>query len=431
MNQVEERISAAVQAAAGSVRDIRPLVLPPPADGPRRLGSAARARRARRLRTRLTPLTAAAAVIALAISLVIVRDIPNGHVVPPASPAPTVDGVPPYYVTLDAHSNLVVGETVTRARLATVQSPAGIPFAGVTAAADDRTFVVDTASGGALDTLGPPALYLLRIVPGAAHPARLTRLPIAMPSGAGIAAMALSGSGRELAIGSVGNSTKPGQTWQLRIYSVPTGKLLRTWSMRSQSVLAPGDASSGGELNRWELTWINGDRDIAFDVVTRPYHWSVRVVSMTGGGSDLIADSRVLWSSQHSAVCLHNGVLVSSDGKTLLCLDSTAAIKKIDGKYKFNFKLTVFAFSASTPKSGHFLFTIASGWTHGGIVAFNVLWHDASGGAVVMNWYSGSGSKPGWHTGVFSHGSFRALPTPPGVDTPRSAGSWDQPPVTW
>jgi hypothetical protein len=30
---------------------------------------------------------------------------------------------------------------------------------------------------------------------------------------------------------------------------------------------------------------------------------------------------------------------------------------------------------------------------------------------------------------VFSHGRFRALPTPPGVDTPRSATSW--PPITW
>lgn len=428
MNQVEERISAAVQAAAGSVRDIRPLVLPPPADGPRRLGSGARARRARRLRTRLAPLTAAAAVIALAISLVIVRDIPNGHVVPPASPAPTVDGVPPYYVTFDAHGNLVVGETVTGARLATVPPPAGIPFRGVTAAADDRTFVVDTASGGVNDISSRRVWYLLRIVPGAARPARLTRLPIAMPSGAGIAAMALSGSGRELAIATVRNWnwTQPGGTWQLRIYSVPTGKLLRTWSARSHSLFALGNASVG-ELNRNELTWINGDREIAFDVVTRPDHGSVRVISMTGGGSDLIADSRVLWSSQHSAIC-YNAAVASSDGKTLLCVENTLAARKIDGKYEFNFTWKVFVFSASTPKSGHFLFTIASGWAFAGtLAAFSPLWYDASGRAVVMNWYSRGGSKPGWHNGVFSHGRFRALPTPPGVDTP--ATSW--PPVTW
>jgi hypothetical protein len=424
MNQVEERISAAVQAAAGSIRDIRPLVLPPADGRPRRPGSGARARRPR---TWLAPVAAAAAVIALAISLVIVRDIPNGHVVPPASPAPTVDGVPPYYVTFDAHGNLVVGETVTGARLATVPPPAGVPFRGVTAAADDRTFVVDTASGGALDILSHRVWYLLRIAPGVAHPAQLTRLPIAMPSGAGIAAMALSGSGRELAILAVRNWTKPGQTYQLRIYSVPTGKLLRTWSTRSQSAIVLGDASFG-ELNRDDLTWINDDRDIAFYVLTRPGGRSMRVISMTGGGSDLIADSRVLWSSQHSAVCSNGGMLVSSDGNTLLCFETTAVVRKVGGK--FNLTLTVFAFSASTPKSGHFLFTIASGWASAGtFAAFYPLWWDASGGAVVMNWYSRSGSKPTGRTGVFSHGRFRALPTPPGVDTPRSATSW--PPITW
>ena len=40
------------------------------------------------------PLTAVAAVIVLAISLVIIRDIPNGRVTPPAPPAPAADRGP-------------------------------------------------------------------------------------------------------------------------------------------------------------------------------------------------------------------------------------------------------------------------------------------------------------------------------------------------
>jgi hypothetical protein len=51
-----------------------------------RLGSAAQARRARWFRSWIAPVTAATAVVALAISLVIVRDIPNARVVSPAGP---------------------------------------------------------------------------------------------------------------------------------------------------------------------------------------------------------------------------------------------------------------------------------------------------------------------------------------------------------
>jgi hypothetical protein len=94
--------------------------------------------------------TAAAAVIALAISLMAVRDIPNRRAVPPAGPAPAAD-VPPYNValqqtgkSLSSPEGLVVGDTFTGARLATIPPPRGSTFAGVTGAADDRTFVVDT-----------------------------------------------------------------------------------------------------------------------------------------------------------------------------------------------------------------------------------------------------------------------------------------------
>ena len=46
------------------------------------------------------PLAAGVAVIALAISLVVIKDLPSGPVVvAPPGPA-TVSGVPPYYVTL-------------------------------------------------------------------------------------------------------------------------------------------------------------------------------------------------------------------------------------------------------------------------------------------------------------------------------------------
>jgi hypothetical protein len=87
VNTVEEKIRAATRAEAATLRELGPLRLPP-APGELPGPEAARTRRQRRLRPWIAPVTAAAAVIALAISLVIVRDIPNGRGVPPARPVP-------------------------------------------------------------------------------------------------------------------------------------------------------------------------------------------------------------------------------------------------------------------------------------------------------------------------------------------------------
>ena len=105
-----------------------------------------------------------------------------------ARPVPVVDGVPTYYAGLAKTSDvqtspeqIVVGDTVTGKRLATVAPPAGTTFAGITGAADDRTFVVDTQPGS-LDPESEPwqprTWYLLGSIrsgaPGpadaAAHP---------------------------------------------------------------------------------------------------------------------------------------------------------------------------------------------------------------------------------------------------------------------
>src|SRR6202034_238222 len=94
--------------------------------------------------------------------------------------------------------------------LAVIPPPSGQTFSGVTAAADDRTFVVMSYDGATQET----TWYLLRLTPGAAHPARLTKLPVkplrAQPTG-----LALSPDGRELAIMFA--------SFQLQVYSVSSG----------------------------------------------------------------------------------------------------------------------------------------------------------------------------------------------------------------
>ena len=179
MNPVESTVVAATRAYGDIVREIRPLDLT-------RVPAAARPRagaRRHRLRSWLVPATAAAAVRALAIALVIVRDLPNGRVVP-ALPSATGSGVPPYYVAVTGPTGwyayaplassppavLAIGETLTGKRLATITPPRGSRFVGVTGAADDRTWVVSTMH---TSLRASPALsvtwYLLRFTPGAGY----------------------------------------------------------------------------------------------------------------------------------------------------------------------------------------------------------------------------------------------------------------------
>ena len=115
MTTTEDAVRAATRAYGETVTEIRPLDLTRPA--PR-----TRPRRPRRFPAWVAPVTAAAAVIALAISLVLVRGIPNGPVVPAKRPAPAGGAVPRYYANpvaagKNAWLDLAIGDLFTGARL--------------------------------------------------------------------------------------------------------------------------------------------------------------------------------------------------------------------------------------------------------------------------------------------------------------------------
>jgi hypothetical protein len=166
MNSVEDQVRAATRAQASAMRAVRPLRLPPaPGAAPARRAAS----RPRRWRRWMAPVTAAVAMIAVAVSLVIVRAISNGPVVPPAGSASAPTVPPRYYVAISGGAigwygyapltstksvppnHLVVGDTATGNKLATIAAPTGTAWTGVTAAADDRTFVAL-----AEPTAGPP-----------------------------------------------------------------------------------------------------------------------------------------------------------------------------------------------------------------------------------------------------------------------------------
>ena len=192
MSSVEDRVHAAMSAAADlaawEIRTAPPLRLPAePEAGPRRV------RPPRRWPRWWPPLAAAAAVIAVAATLVAVKSMQNPSSVsgngtasaPVTIPRYTggTKGVPRYYVALkrfDVKSGqygIVEGDSLTGTTLATFAPPAGTTFQSVSAAADNRTFVIVavTSSTGSFSLgFGHATLtgswYELRLAPGRNSP---------------------------------------------------------------------------------------------------------------------------------------------------------------------------------------------------------------------------------------------------------------------
>jgi hypothetical protein len=469
----EDRARAAMRAIAGTVHDAPPLRLEPAAGEPRSPAPAPRRpRRSGRQRHWWSwgaPLTAAAAVIALAISLVVVKDMPNGGAVPEKSPMPTAGpgGAPRYYVALKGipetttapiaqidtgEQEIVVGDSVTGKILATFAPPARTTFQSVTAAADDRTFVVfavTSSTGSFMPGVkqGVPVAksvaaltgswYKLRLAPGTAHPASLSRLAIrpwswpdsstyANPAPGQIIATALSQSGRELAVAdypdiSAAKNVTP--NWhEVKVFSVVTGRLLRDWTednatARMETVV--GETMATVPAGTPSLTWIDNDRAVAFATsydTAGTVLGTIRRLDVSGPSSgNLMTDSTVIWSGtlawNQSKGCFQVydwPPLISVDGNSISCLtwDISATTP---GHVDFD----TYPLMTGRKPALNYRATILPENESGGLNA-SVLWVSPSADTLIVTW-GGPGLRPatGSQFGVVSHGKFTPLPLQP------------------
>ena len=435
MSREEDAIRVTTRAIAATVRDVPPLDLGPatgelwsPGRAPRR------ARRGPRLLPWLAPVAAAAVVVAVAVSLVLIRGPQNGSVVP--QPTPTVaspGGVPRYYVALDpvtgklgTVNGLLVGDTVTGRTLAVIAPPAHMTYQSVTAAADDRTFVAFATETGGSWVNG--RWYELRLAPGSAHLASVTSTAIGPQSG--VAGSALSGSGKYLAVAE--NGPAEGQR-RVVVFSVATGRPLRAWSTRD------GSFASWPVYASHLLTWIDGDRAIAFSVDEQATGAEiVRRLNVGGplGEGDLITDSQLIWSTPGGSRpwCVTTP-LVSADGQAIACatFDSPAGrqstitwrVYQVSAQAPAASKGTI-AYQVTRPPQGALVF-----------LSDNTLWVSPSGSSVIGEWFTsalpvatpsrgsdgnGSGAsatlsvggtfRGGGYAGVMSHGTFTPLRLP-------------------
>lgn len=470
MTSVEDHVRAATRAQAAALREVRPLWLPPaasPGSGP-----ASRARRALRWRSWMGPVTAAAAVLAVGVSLVLIRGIPNARVVPPSG-SPAAPGVPPpYYVAIAGSqagwyayaplsgaappaNHLVVGATFTGRSLATVAPPRGAWFTGVTGAADDRTFVVDTRptpsqSAGTQFVTAPRTWYLLRISPGAAPGYRLTRLPVPVtPRGTGVVGMALSPDGTKLALALQPGmlTSKPGRE-VLRIYSVVTGAVLRSWSVPANGI-GGGEDLAGGD-NHTILSWADGGRVLAFNYgwTTGPQagpkgtpgrdkllkedrnYQQVRTLDLSRPGTDLLADSRVIWSTSApvysdaatSPLTCNTSLVITADGATVVCgaegdLRNPGAMSGGECPPIPPWNVRGFLeYSATTRKLTRVIGRWQTSCLANGTRDVAVLWAGASGSPVLgymLDRQPGAGTQQVSDIGVFTVSGYRPLPNLP------------------
>ncbi len=405
-------------------------------------------------KTRIARVTAATAVTALVTSMAI-GAAPNAGAADRGAadrgvPRRAAPAVPTYYMALPGGDNFanapgaptaVVGNTLTGKRLLTVRPSGKDKFVTVSAAADDRTFVL-----GAAPNLSPPAIptatdwYLVHLTTQPRLHATIRKLHTPALAKNDLAdATALSPDGTQVAVVGLNDAfPKPPVEW-LRVYSARTGALLRTWT---------------GPLNvNWDgyttLAWTAHGHQLAIGYTfstTRPGskriwdHLGVRAIDVRRPGHDLIADSNLVWqrltrgegfSSPVALNCaLDIRVVVSADGAVTCAASGLlrvynpnplgAACPKVPPWQSLGF----LSFSAATGKQST-LFQVDTNCVASGD---DVLWTSASGDAVIGYYMLGEIPVPGDHPvvrfGVFGAGKYTPLPVPPTTASVPNTIAW-------
>jgi hypothetical protein len=416
---IEDRVRTATRAGASLVRDIRPLGAPAPVRLRHRPGRAPR-----RWINWGIPLVAAAAVVAIALTLVAIRQ-PGTRSSPASLPATTTPAtVPRYYAALDIDARgdlytgpLIVGDDLTGKVVATIAPPPGLIFDSVRGSSDDRTFVI-MAGSKAANGSAPFTWYLLRIFPGTAHPYQLIKLPIKPPASTTAFVYALSPDGQELAVESQSSvRTSSGWVTTLVIYSVASGAELHTWTM-TMATAGSGPAES-------TLSWLSDGRQLAFSTVRSTsadiLSLQLRTLDVTGSGTGLMTASRAVVTVPLSAASTCESLHLTPDGGTFVCATQYAFLTNGAGTDAgcANGGLQFIAYSVRTGKPVRVLYQYR-GACHNGMDF--LLWTDASAssiiGATSIN-LANEGGKQGTQLGVITDGHFRPL------KMSKSVSPWD------
>lgn len=404
MITTEDRLRAAMRAAADTVPPgaAPPFQLPPdPAPRPWRRRQGAGSGRFRAL----APLAAAAAVIVvLAVAMAVAHGRPAHRAAPPTQHGSLLSQLPTYYVTLGTPSPkqqtrqgalgqptyAVVRATATGKVLATVQPPRPYTtFSSVSAAADDRTFVLAASqwrkatigAGGAAWLTTANEFLLLRLQPDG--PPRLTALPIPRHFMTGRTygeGMALSPDGKQLAVALRLSPRSPANP-VIHVFNLATGAE-KTWTWPGGGPVTNNAGGMGQALS------FAADGTLAFQ------QWVgnsivVRLLNTSGPGGSLQADSRPVldWAGDAESLRFHHGravnvifgfsALLTPDGSKIVCATVT------ETKHPLT---SVLAFTEYSARTGRVVRQLGS-WTLHGMYpgqTQDVLWTNSSGSTLIV-----------------------------------------------
>lgn len=444
MNLIEDRIRAAARAAAETVA---PYSVPPlelPAEHPRRYG----------WRRRWLVPAAAAAGVAIVIAVTAVTVGPATRTRAPAiAPAATAPGpmlpgpslasyvssgmIPPYFVAVaftgqaaQSPAAAVVHDTVSGHALATIRpSIRGGTIVGVSAAGDDRTFVLDEQTWvkskypfPTAEYSGPHSFYLLRLS-SAGRVSSLGRLRVTVPPTQGLGAFALSPDGQRLAL-AVQPRKGPART-DLEVVTLSTGST-RVWS--AAGIFRSGAADSRG------LSWTADGRELAFEwQANNVGEWppvEARLLGLTSADGDLLAASRRVIAtnrqfkpsgSSFQVTDAGNEPVVTPDGSAIVTNSVYFQVKTKESGYAWNGRYGFAEYSTRTGK----LIRILGYWTikPAGYFFTQVLWSSPSGRVLI-------GIIPDGRMGVINGNEFTPLNMPPvpsvimDIDLGAQAGAW-------
>jgi hypothetical protein len=398
----------------------------------------------------LAPVAAAVAVAGVAIGLVAARNTSVARPTPTANSAAPAT-IPKYYLTFDQPwtdktkaVGLVLGDTVTGRRLFRLAPPRGLSFAGITGAADDRTFVTDADREpyDATDAQTQPRTwYLVRVTGAGTHLSlTMTRLPIPVtPDGGYVEGIALSPDGTKLAVATRPSYADPKPRELLRVYSVATGRVLRSWSAApGQRVIERLLPTVGPDANS-SLSWVGNDALAYVDAGGSAVVASgdVMVLDLSSPDGSLLASSRLIsltydrGGGQSAARppfrCGLYFIAVAGDGKSFVCGGSGVSTANLPDASAGQLRVlwcpadkpawntaAFAAFSLATGEQAGFVAGYRTGCPN---VASVPLWTSDTG-SVVIGYLARAVGPPAF--GAFSRGRFRPLPLP------LQGGTWQE-----
>jgi len=245
----------------------------------------------------------------------------------PAAHKPAVSGsapasLPRFYVTTSSAPGGRGIQAVVRASASgqvtgTVPVPSAIPVEWadsggtfVTAAADDRSFIIGVQGGQEPTKIGLDLRLFRFAISAAGKPGHLTELAPAPMRNETTEGIALSPDGKLLAV-SLQNDSSPDPVGAIQVLNLATGAI-RTWTAPARSVYIPGPPS-----------WADGSRVIAFTwlrstqsgLMSAPR--GIRLLDTTAPGDNLVAGTVIVPSGVVAAGSIVSA-LITPDGRDVI-----------------------------------------------------------------------------------------------------------------